>query len=587
MSRGEIILRYIVYCGCLLFLSTIIMSIMKDDDTSFWDKLAKSPGFALKYICLQAAITVGIAVSEWLIFVSRITDSLNKDRWNHSKVFSFLRKYIVPILIYVLALSVVFLNGRLMFDNVVWGDEAFSANTAKKSMYGIMQVLYFWDKHPPLHYYWTKLFGELFGHTVPVYHLASLVPFFGGIVLAVTLFRKHFGNLPAVFFVVISGLASTCIEYNLEIRMYSLAFFGVLCACYCSYRVIGTGKRYAWVCLVLWALVAAYSHYYALVAVGILLFCTGVAFWLKHRGRTWKKGLGAIVAFIVGYAPWLFFLFTAMKDVSDNWWMTDIPGLDISLRMVMGGEGFSVFILPLFILLIAVLVLAESSVFYVEEKDGQGTIRLGKPSAKGWSDETYSVIVGVFTIIGTLLFAYLLCVLMGPVLAQRYLYPLSAVAFFAFIVGSGHVLTLLKKLGERIRISGTETIGKIVLTAFLAVLLIVGLGNYREYSTLVWEQNAKTKEVLDLIGEPDEDVQMVTNGVKHLGWTVLYHYFPENEIINGSYDCATSDEFWYFNPVPMDDTEISYLNQNGFKVTSYGEMQISKYSFELYYIKRT
>ena len=89
-------------------------------------------------------------------------------------------------------------------------------------------------------------------------------------------------------------------------------------------------------------------------------------------------------------------------------------------------------------------------------------------------------------------------------------------------------------------------------------------------------------KVLDLIGEPDEEVQMVTNGVKHLGWTVLYHYFPDNEIINGNYDCATSDEFWYFNPVPMNDTEISYLNQNGFKVTSYGEMQISKYLFELY-----
>lgn len=585
MSRGEIILRYIVYSGCLFFLSTVIMSVMKDDNTSFWEKLTNSPGFALKYICLQAAITMGIAVSEWLIFARRITDSLNKDKW--SKVFSVLRKYIAPAFIYILALSVVFLNGRLMFDNVVWGDEAFSANTAKKSMFGIMQVLYFWDKHPPLHYYWIKLFGELFGHTVSVYHLASLVPFFGGIVLAVTLFRKHFGNLPAALFIVISGLASTCIEYNLEIRMYSLAFFGVLCACYCSYRVIGTGKRYAWVCLVLWALVAAYSHYYALVAAGILLFCTGVAFWLKYRGRTWQKGLGAIAAFIVGYAPWLFFLFTAMKGVNDSWWMTDIPGLDISLKMVMGGNGFSVFILPLFILLIAVLILAESSVFCVEKKDGQEIIRLGKPSVKGWSDEIYSVIVGLFTIIGTLLFAYLLCVLMGPVLAQRYLYPLSAVAFFTLVVGSGHALTLLKKLGERIRISGTETIGKIVLTAFLAVLLIVGLGNYREYSTLAWEQNAKTKEVLDLIGEPDEEVQMVTNGVKHLGWTVLYHYFPDNEIINGNYDCATSDEFWYFNPVPMNDTEISYLNQNGFKVTSYGEMQISKYLFELYYIKRT
>lgn len=79
------------------------------------------------------------------------------------------------------------------------GDEAFSANTAHKDVDGILQVLYYWDNHPPLYYYWLKLFGTLFGYKVPVFHLASLVPFVIGIVLALTVVRKHFGLLPATF----------------------------------------------------------------------------------------------------------------------------------------------------------------------------------------------------------------------------------------------------------------------------------------------------------------------------------------------------------------------------------------------------
>lgn len=583
MSRGEVLLRYIIYIALLIFASSVILGFMKDDDTSFFEKVNQSLEFCIKFIGMEAVMTVGIAVVEWLVMGKKINVELQWKKVCSSKPIAFLRKYVCPFLIYVLAAVVILLNISLMFDNVVWGDEAFSANTAKKSMFGIMQVLYYWDNHPPLHYYWTKLFGEILGHTVPVYHLAALVPFIGGIVLAVTLFRKHFGNVSAAFFVIISGLGAACIEYNLEIRMYSLAFCGVLTAFYCSYKVISTDKRSAWVGMVLWALVAAYSHYYALVAVGILLFCTGVAVWLKNRGKTWLKGLGAIVAFLLGYAPWLFFLFTAMKNVSNSWWMTELLGLDLSLNMVMGSDGMSTLILPLLLLMMGALLLFESSLFQFE-KSG---VHITKPSVKGWSDETYTVVVGLFTIIGTLTFAYLLCLIMGPVLAERYLYPLSAVTFATLVVACGRVLALLKKLGKQMQMTWLEASGKAVFIVFLVLFLVIGIGNYETYSILVREQDAKTDATLELIGEPGEDVQMVTNGVKHLGWTVLYHYYPDNEIVNGDFDSAETDEFWYFNPSPIDNQGMTYLEQQGVTVIPYGEMQLSQYPFYLYHMKKT
>ena len=76
------------------------------------------------------------------------------------------------------------------------------------------------------------------------------------------------------------------------------------------------GSRKTWVGMVLWALAAAYSHYYALVAVGIMMFFTGVAVWIKYRGKTWRKGVLAIVAFLIGYAPWLYFLYAGLRKMS-------------------------------------------------------------------------------------------------------------------------------------------------------------------------------------------------------------------------------------------------------------------------------
>lgn len=468
-------------------------------------------------------------------------------------------------LLYALAIVVVAMNVSLMFDNVVWGDEAFSANTAKNSMYGIMQILYYIDCHPPLHYIWTKLFGDVLGHTVPVYHLAALVPFIVGIILAVTVLRKRFGTIPAAFFVVISGLGASCIEYNLEIRMYSLAFLGVFGAFYCSYRVISTGKKSAWIGMVLWALEAAYSHYYALVTVGILLFCTGVAVWIKHRGRSWQKGFLAILAFLAGYAPWMVFLFTAMKTISQTWWMTDILSLKKTISMVFGYNRYNYIILFLVVALGVILLIAD---------------------AKKCTDEFYAVAVGGATIVGTIAFAYLLSYTMKPMLAQRYMYPLSAVTFSILIIEISRVITLAREYGIKIEKPKLQTVTKVIAIAFLALFLVIGMGNYKNYRDLTIDQSIKTSATLSLIGEPEEEVVLVTNGVKHLGWTILPCYFPNTEYINGNYMSTDKNKYWYFNPTPLGEAELLQLKEMGYDVTSYGQMQISQYTFALYYMEK-
>lgn len=261
--------------------------------------------------------------------------------------------------------------------------------------------------------------------------------------------------------------------------------------------------------------------------------------------------------------------------------MTEILGLDKSLEIVMGGRRMNVIVFPLLLVFLLITILADSSVFTVGEA---GSVCLHKLSVKKWSDKTYAMAVGACTILGTLAFAYLLSIVMAPMLAQRYLYPLSAVAIMMLVIGSSRLLEQVTELENR-SWKGLERLARLLLVLLLLVMFGMGIQNYRECYDSYEQQKVETDKTLDLIGTPEEDVQMVTNGVKHLGWTVLYYYYPDNEIVNGNYNQAESDRFWYFTPEAMDDDSFAELQKKGYQVTDYGQMQLAQYPFYLYYIE--
>ncbi len=583
----ELLLRYAVYTLAVNLAVMAAVLLLCDEGTSFQAKIDASPAFALKFAILELTIAALAALAEWMYTTRRLVITVAWQEYREMAPVRFIRKYLFPCGIYLVAAAVVILNVSLMSDNVLWGDECFSANTAQKSVAGILQVMYYWDNHPPLHYYWLKLFGELFGHTGTVYHLASLTPFFIGIFFALTFFRKHFGNIPTTFFIVITGVASSCIQYNLEIRMYSLAFLGVAACYYCAYRVLSGGKL-AWFGMVFWALIGAYSHYYAMMTAGILIFVTGVVAVVRYRGKTWIKALLALFAYIGGYSPWLGLLFHATKNVSNNWWMTEIMGLRDSLQMVLCGAEFEKIVLCLLTVFLAVLLLTESSFFHIAPKESHTEISVHRPTLKGWSDEAYGAAAGALTIVGTLIAAYVLCLIVGPVLTQRYLYPLSAMTILLLVISGKGCLTLIKKLGERLHKDWLEKLAKVALVAVLAVLAITGLGNYRAYRSQAKTEQALTEQALHLIGEVPEDTALVSNNVKHLAWTVLYYYYPEREIVTGncSVEGTAYDKFWYFTPESVSRKELQKLQEMGYVAQYLGTQQIAVYPFELYYFER-
>jgi len=581
VKAGEIILRYFFYLITVSFICAVILAVLSDADTSFLEKMDKSASFALKYAVMELGAALVTAWGEWSFLKKKYLIKVDWDGFGAWKPILVCKKYICPVLPYLLALFVICLNVSLIFDNVVWGDEAFSVGTAKNSLYGVMQIMYYWDSHPPLYYFWLKLWGDLFGFSIPVCHLASVVPFGIGIVLALFWFRKKFGAVPAAFFMILSGLGTFCLGYNLEIRMYALAFLCLTACFYCSYRVISTGRKSSWIGLVLWGLAGAYSHYYALVAGGLLVFFNGAAVWIRYRGKTWRKGACAVVVFILGYSPWLVILYNSIKSVSSSWWVTDILQLKDALDMVFLGGSMAKITTPLLLFLCIVVLTADSGMVHRDREEG-GLIKVGTPCIKNWDDKTYAVVTGLLTVAGTVAFGYFLCLVMTPVLVARYLYPVSAVTVCVIVTAASRMLEILKKCGDREGLPHLPGIGRAVLVVICLVLLVMGLGNYKRYSEEVKLQDQRTRETLEIIGTPDKSTQMVTNGVKHLGWTVLGHYYPDNEIVNHDYRGGESEVFWYFCPYELSLEVLEGLEGGGLAVTDYGEHWISQYPFYLY-----
>ena len=129
------------------------------------------------------------------------------------------------------------------FGQDIWFDEVFSVNFIQHS-YKEIAVLTGKDVHPPLYYWYLKLFHDIGKVLVPaassivLCKLASMLPFVGIFVYTLTAIRKNFGlHIAGLFWFLIMTMPQIS-NYTVEIRMYSLALFFITAAFVHSYELV-------------------------------------------------------------------------------------------------------------------------------------------------------------------------------------------------------------------------------------------------------------------------------------------------------------------------------------------------------------
>lgn len=121
------------------------------------------------------------------------------------------------------------------FGQDIWFDEVFSVNFIQHS-YREIAALTGKDVHPPLYYWYLKLFHDIGKVLVPaassivLCKLASMLPFVGIFVYTLTVIRKNFGLHTAGLFWFLIMTMPQISNYTVEIRMYSLALFFITAA---------------------------------------------------------------------------------------------------------------------------------------------------------------------------------------------------------------------------------------------------------------------------------------------------------------------------------------------------------------------
>lgn len=494
-------------------------------------------------------------------------------------MFEKINKLIDKIGIYLLALGTVVLNISLAFDNVVWGDEAYSQMAViNTDFYGVFQRVYYWDSHPPLYYYYLKIFADIFGYKTPVYHIASLIPFIIGIVLACTLIKKCLGAMPAAFFIIVSGLSASCVEYNLEIRMYSLVFMFVLLCAYCAYQILKDATKIKnYILMTLFGVLAAYTHYYGLALCGLIIFFAGLFAFISNKNKKIAAcWLLSTLVYIVVYIPWLFVLYFQTQAELGNSWMTEPDPLENILNFITGGVKLRPIILTFIVVMSIVIFVLESGLLVFKKGDEELSVNIAlrKPSTKNWSVELKGILFFWVTILGLLGFGYGVSYLFHPILTYRYTYVLIPIVLFIFMLCMKRFIEY--GLMDKVKYG--------IIWAMLLLTFVLALFDFKYFRSVTKTQDYQTNLLLETIGTPNDDAVLVANGVKHLAWSVLQYYYT-NEISTEAPNNIGSQpsEIWAFAGYEYDEDVLGDMSDMGYQMESYMEMWLGKYGVNLYH----
>lgn len=362
-----------------------------------------SVSFALKY----AVLLMGVSVIGCVItFAQR---KLWKCSYDFTRVFESRAFHIGLILFaaYILAVQIPRLN-NISF----WADERFTIHLVQNSIKDII-IGTANDVHPPLYYLIVHALCELLGYDIVTYHLASFIPMILYMIMILTLGWKRFGGIYATFMVVLGGTLRTSLRYDMEARMYSWGLFFVAASFLAFYGVIKAGRRRDYVFFLMTTLCAAYTHYYCLLNIAIMYLVLIIMAMVKKLD--WKRLLCTSCIAIVAYLPWMVvFLQSYTRTTESDYWIKSILTWKECNELLFAGN-LQVILVPLMVIM--------------------GGYGIWNSVATRNERLSIYLITGYLVIYGTFGIALAVSYVARPVIFDRYIVPLGAVAWTVLALG--------------------------------------------------------------------------------------------------------------------------------------------------------
>ncbi len=201
----------------------------------------------------------------------------------------------------------------------IWLDEAYSVFVVKFDLGYIWNFTVNFDQHPPLYYVLLHGWVQIFGDSLAMVRLLSVLFAVPSIwlvyLLAARLFDRNTGRIAAF----IMAVSPFHIWYSQETRMYSMVVFFVLLSAYFLVRAMKENRIWLWCAFSGFTILAIYSDYSAFYyVVGSALF--GLYF-LRQKPRRAVPLILSYLAVAVAYAPWLPVFFHQFGNVYSGFWI--------------------------------------------------------------------------------------------------------------------------------------------------------------------------------------------------------------------------------------------------------------------------
>ncbi|MDR3290975.1 MAG: glycosyltransferase family 39 protein [Methanobrevibacter sp.] len=301
---------------------------------------------------------------------------------------------ILGISLFGLALISLFIMLICGLNPSVWLDEIFTLNIVTYS-FKDMLIATAQDVHPPLYYIIVKMIFSLFSvfsnplnisdsFNVYIAKLISVLPLICLIYFSFTKLKKEFGWLACGIFTFCIVTMPKMMLYSVEVRMYSWAILFLTLSLYYAYMITkNPNNNKNWIIFACFSLMAAYTHYYAMIGAMMIYFLLIAYMIMKRSSGYVKKSILSIIFSILFYLPWIYMFISYSSYINGNgWWIKpdfqsviQIVFVLFSPTNIVDNDGFSDLggLLFFFFLLL--------SLFYVfllyDKKDERKTAFLG------------------------------------------------------------------------------------------------------------------------------------------------------------------------------------------------------------------
>ncbi len=320
--------------------------------------------------------------------------------------------------------GLIFLTFGITHESL-WYDESYSAAIINHSIPEIWSIAGS-DSHPPLYFIFLKIFTTIFGDGEFGLRLFSVLGVLALASLGIGPVRRIFGVKAGLIYSFLVITLPINLSMAQETRMYTWAAFFVAASGLFGYLAVSEGKKINWVKFGLCTVLAAYTHYYALMAVAIINIIILLSILIKKKDVIEPFMVTAIIS-VISYLPWMYYLTQQVSKVSKDFWIQPVTFETIVSTLIFpyGNKFF-----PLMTFAYILAFLFQALIIW-------GIIRAGVKKYK----EGKMAVLGVVVFILTLAFGVTASFIIRPVLVERYIVPVVGI----MIVAAAYGISLFNK----------------------------------------------------------------------------------------------------------------------------------------------